>query len=277
MTLRQALENAKRQLAQSQISEADNDAWQLMEESFGIDRTFYYMHVDDEADDKAVAVFEDYVKRRTKREPLQYILGKAYFMGYEFNVNEHVLIPRFDTEILVENAIKYIKDGDRILDMCTGSGCIAIALAKTTGASEVTAADISPDAIKVAELNVEKLSPCNVALIESDMFSNVEGKYNMIVSNPPYIPTEDISKLEPEVRIGEPMIALDGSEDGLKFYRIIARDSIKFLEEQGILMVEIGYNQAEAVKTLLEENKYTDIMVIKDLAGLDRVVCGRRM
>ena len=290
MNQRQILEAAADRLAAAGVQEAAGDAWLMMSEAFSISRTDYYMHCDDECDcsgSEQYSLFESMVDRRCRREPLQYILGKSYFMGYEFKVTPDVLIPRFDTEILVEESLKYIKSGDRILDMCTGSGCIAVSVMlewnrKQKSASEdtrivVDAVDISDAALAVARKNAAKLGAEQVNFISGDMFENTKGQYNVILSNPPYIPTEDIKELEPEVKDCEPVTALDGTEDGLFFYRILAGESGKHLHSGGYLLMEIGYNQAEAVSLLLEENNFADIKVVKDLAGLDRVVCGRRI
>lgn len=313
MNQRQILEAAANRLSAAGIADAANDAWILMSEAFNMSRTDYYMHCDEEIDVSKSSAVESYnkmVDRRCCREPLQYILGKAYFMGYEFMVTADVLIPRFDTEILVSEALKYIESGARVLDMCTGSGCIAISIAlqcKKSGETghiasydavtksddygtaqpsaaesnvaeiKVDAADISDAALTVAKRNAVRLGAGFVNFLASDMYENIDEEYDVIVSNPPYIPTADIDGLEPEVRICEPIKALDGAADGLFFYKILAEESGKHLSYGGYLLMEIGYNQAEAVSLLLEKNNYADIRVVKDLAGHDRVVCGRRI
>ena len=304
MNQRQILEGAAAKLRAAGIEEADNDAWLLMSEAFGISRTEYYMHCDEEYCDfrnigdgsadslnfygstvkcSRISLYNEMIERRCRREPLQYILGKAYFMGYEFKVTPDVLIPRFDTEILVEETLKHIKAGDCILDMCTGSGCIAVSIdlemkkRGNNGLVKITAADISEAALAVAGQNSAALGAGPIEFMQSDMYGNVKGKYNIIVSNPPYIPSQDIDALEPEVKVCEPAQALDGGADGLLYYRILAGESGKYLYEGGYLLMETGYNQAEAVSRMLEQNNYADIRVIRDLAGLDRVVCGRRI
>lgn len=276
MTLRQSLENAIRLLSESNIADASNDAWILMMEALKIDRTYYYMHGNDTIGENDKAVYDSYVLRRVNREPLQYITEKAYFMGMEFKVTKDVLIPRFDTEILVENALKYIDDNSSVLDMCTGSGCIAISIAKLAHAM-VTAVDVSHKALEIAECNRQINEAGNVKLIESNMFEALSDRYDVIVSNPPYIPTNVIHGLEKEVKDNEPWIALDGADDGLRFYRIIAKEAGKYLNDNGVILLEIGCEQAKSVKALLEDNNFTDIQVIKDLAGLNRVICGRRI
>lgn len=282
MTYRQILQEAIRKLQKAEIEEADNDAWILMSEAFNISRTDYFMKSGDECTDNArTELFDSMIERRVRREPLQYITGHAYFMGYEFRVTPDVLIPRFDTEILVEKSLKYASDGMKVLDMCAGSGCIAVSYAlqcRERGYDNVTvnAVDISSEALSVAADNAMRAG-VDINYIRSDMFTGVSGVYDMILSNPPYIPTRDIEELEPEVRTSEPVGALDGHEDGLFFYRILAAESPSHLKAGGRLIMEIGYNQADDVCSLLEQNKFADIEVIKDLAGHDRVVCGRRI
>lgn len=282
MTYRQILQEAIRKLQKAEIEEADNDAWILMSEAFNISRTDYFMKSGDECTDNArTELFDSMIERRVRREPLQYITGHAYFMGYEFRVTPDVLIPRFDTEILVEKSLEYASDGMKVLDMCTGSGCIAVSYAlqcRERGYDnvEVNAVDISSAALSVAADNAMRAG-VDINYIRSDMFTGVSGMYDMILSNPPYIPTRDIEELEPEVRTSEPVGALDGHEDGLFFYRILAAESPSHLKAGGRLIMEIGYNQADNVCSLLEQNKFADIEVIKDLAGHDRVVCGRRI
>jgi release factor glutamine methyltransferase len=209
-------------------------------------------------------------------------------MGFDFYVNENVLIPRMDTEILVSEAIKRARImfsqrqhdvNFRILDMCTGSGCIAQStylLLKNEGCTvEVDAVDISEKALEVARINASRLG-AQVKLIRGNLFENVDNKYSMILSNPPYIRTDVIADLEPEVREHEPMLALDGTADGLYFYREITDKAWEYLENNGILMYEIGYDQALEVSDMLRQKGYTDIAVIKDFAGLDRVVAAKR-
>lgn len=276
MTYRQILDEAVTILSNAGIDEAANDAWVLFENVFQMNRTRYFMSSLDNVSDKAAQEYMALVKRRQMREPLQYITGKAYFMGLEFKVNESVLIPRFDTEILVEEALKHVNESSNVLDVCTGTGCIAISIGVLGKVNSVKAVDISQAALSVAEINRQHNNAANVSLIYSDMFANVTGEFDMIVSNPPYIRTADVDVLMPEVVKHEPRIALDGYEDGLHFYRILAEESGHFLKNNGWLIMEIGYDQAEDVTGLLQSNNFTDIKVIRDLAGLDRVVCGRR-
>lgn len=275
MTHRQILETAVTQLNDAGIADAGNDAWLLFSDTFSMNRTDYFMHSSDEGDLDLCSLYYEKVERRRNHEPLQYIIGKACFMGMDFCVNPDVLIPRFDTEVLVEETLKLLNPGDRVLDMCTGSGCIAISLSLLKDVT-VTAADISEAALKVASHNREIHNAVKVSPVQSDMFENITGDYDLIVSNPPYIRTGDIKDLEIEVKDKEPLLALDGHEDGLFFYRILIEQGTSFLKKDGILIMEIGYDQSEDIKKLLQKNKYADIRVIKDLAGLDRVVMGRR-
>lgn len=204
--------------------------------------------------------------RRIKGEPLDYITGHTDFYGFDIKVDKNVLIPRMDTETVVGEALKLIGDKKvKLLDLMTGSGCIALALAKKSNA-EVTASDISEEALKVAKENL----PDTVTLIQSDVFENISGKFDLIISNPPYIKSADIETLQPEVK-AQPLAALDGGADGLDFYRKIAGQSPEFLNENGALVLEIGYDQAADVSELLKGN-FKDIKVYKDLGGNDRTV-----
>lgn len=216
----------------------------------------------------------DAVEKRLKHIPLAYIFGKTNFYGYDLEVNQNVLIPRLDTEILIEkvkNDIISNKKAVSVLDIGTGSGAIAIVLQKETGAN-VTAVDVSPKALEVAKRNAEK-NNAEIKFIHSNVFENVVGKFDFIVSNPPYIETEVVKGLEKEVVDNEPILALDGGEDGLDFYREIVEKAPNFLNEGGKLYFEIGYNQAEAVSGLMKD-KLKNIQVFKDYGDNDRVVSG---
>lgn len=287
-TNRELLKEGSMQLRAAGIIEADTDAWLLFSACMGIDRTEYLMRSDAVVPDDKAEEYLGKLKRRAGREPVQYIEETAPFMGFDFYVNENVLIPRMDTEILVSEAIKRARImfsqrqhdvNFRILDMCTGSGCIAQStylLLKNEGCTvEVDAVDISEKALEVAGINASRLG-AQVKLIRGNLFENVDNKYSMILSNPPYIRTDVIADLEPEVREHEPMLALDGTADGLYFYREITDKAWEYLENNGILMYEIGYDQALEVSDMLRQKGYTDIAVIKDFAGLDRVVAAKR-
>lgn len=287
-TNRELLKEGSMQLRAAGITEADTDAWLLFSACMGLNRTEYLMRSDAVVPDDKAEEYLGKLKRRAEREPVQYIEETAPFMGFDFYVNENVLIPRMDTEILVSEAIKRARImfsqrqhdvNFRILDMCTGSGCIAQStylLLKNEGCTvEVDAVDISEKALEVAGINASRLG-AQVKLIRGNLFENVDNKYSMILSNPPYIRTDVIADLEPEVREHEPMLALDGTADGLYFYREITDKAWEYLENNGILMYEIGYDQALEVSDMLRQKGYTDIAVIKDFAGLDRVVAAKR-
>lgn len=281
-------------LTKAQVPEAELDARLLLEFVCRTDRNALLVHGEREVPQSQFAVYQEKVAMREKRIPLQLITGVQEFMGLEFSVNEHVLIPRQDTEILVEQALKVLRPGMQILDMCTGSGCILISLLRMVNGVKMlhsgenlcrgVGVDLSAMALAVARQNGEKLlrqpeneqaEPC-VTWLESDLFEQVAGVYDVIVSNPPYIPTEVVKGLMPEVRDYEPMMALDGKEDGLFFYRKITAQAPDFLRKDGYLFFEIGHDQGLAVSKLLENNNFTDVKVIQDYAGLERVVCGRR-
>lgn len=346
------LNYGKKILKNAGIVEADLDAWYLFEQSFGISRAQYFLcarenivgstaqkiAVQEQHGDllesgnalecaelwlkEKLSAYEHALKKRAARIPLQQIIGQQEFMGLSFFVNEHVLIPRQDTETLVELVLQEQKDKDiSILDMCTGSGCIAVSLKKLGGYAHVEGADISEEALKVAKRNseeilenndvnndavnsrteqiqnctnltnnqnkqdnseermvseVRRVSQTGVTFRHSDMFSSFREteQFNVIVSNPPYIPSAVIEELEPEVRDHEPRGALDGTADGLYFYRILAEECAKHLTPGGHVYFEIGYDQGAAVKELLDIHGFKDTRVIQDLAGKDRVVCG---
>mgnify|MGYP000974107054 FL=1 len=346
------LNYGKKILKNAGIVEADLDAWYLFEQSFGISRAQYFLcarenivgstaqkiAVQEQHGDllesgnaldcaelwlkEKLSAYEHALKKRAARIPLQQIIGQQEFMGLSFFVNEHVLIPRQDTETLVELVLQEQKDKDiSILDMCTGSGCIAVSLKKLGGYAHVEGADISEEALKVAKRNSEEIlenndvnndavssrteqiqnctnltnnqnkqdnseermvsevrraSQTGVTFRHSDMFSNFPEteQFDVIVSNPPYIPSAVIEELEPEVRDHEPRGALDGTADGLYFYRILAEECAKHLTPGGHVYFEIGYDQGAAVKELLDIHGFKDTRVIQDLAGKDRVVCG---
>ena len=275
MTYRQAIVLGEEELKKADIVDAKNDAWLLMAMACKIDHTYYYMHIDEEMTDEQMKEFEVLIKKRAERVPLQYITGEQEFMGLKFKVNSNVLIPRQDTETLVEEALRVVEPGMRVLDLCTGSGCIIISLAKNVADISCTGSDISKQALLVAKENA-KANEVEVEWERSDLFENISGTFDLIVSNPPYIPTGEIPGLMPEVRDFEPVDALDGKEDGLYFYRIITEKSPEYLTSDGYLYFEIGYDQGEAVSAMMRQCGYTQVEVLKDLAGNDRVVKGRK-
>ena len=276
-TYRELLENGKKYLKEKQIEDGNLDAWLLMEHVCGISRTWYFVHEQEEAPKEQETEYRRLFRLRGEKIPLQQLTHEAYFYGMKFYVNEHVLIPRQDTEVLVEEVLKEAKAGKglRILDMCTGSGCILLSLLANLEESEGTGADLSREALKVAERNGKMLG-LSAQWINSDLFQQISGKYDILVSNPPYIQTAVIEGLMEEVKCHEPRMALDGKEDGLYFYRKSTEQAGAFLNTGGLLAFEIGYDQGEAVARLLKEQGYEEIQIIKDLAGLDRVVTGKK-
>ena len=269
MTLRELYEYGQEQLKNVAII----DAWYLLEFVTGINRTMYFLYMDESVTSEQEEHYFCYIEKRKKHIPLQHITGVQEFMGLEFSVNEHVLVPRQDTEVLVESVLDILKPKMEILDMCTGSGCILISLLRLGGALRGVGVDISEEALKVAKKNAEKMS-VNATFLKSDLFSDVEGTFDVIVSNPPYIRTSVIQELAEEVKFHDPLLALDGKEDGLYFYRKIVKESPKYLKRNGKLYFEIGHDQAIEVKTLMEQAGFAAVGVKKDLAGLDRVVFG---
>ena len=274
MNYREAFETGKGTLVAAGIEEAELDARLLLEEICGTDRNTLLVYGGREVTEEERAQYKEMLEKRSAHIPLQQIIGRQSFMGLDFYVDENVLIPRQDTELLVEEALQELHDGMRILDLCTGSGCILLSLLKYSNDCEGIGADISEDALKVAERNRVRLGLENAAFVKSDLFEVVEGKFDMLVSNPPYICSDVIDTLMPEVREHEPRLALDGSADGLRFYRRILADCGAYLKPGGMLFFEIGYDQGEAVKRLMEENGFLEVEVKKDYGGLDRVVLG---
>lgn len=272
-TYKEILQSAKDVLIKQEITDADVDAWYLLAHVFGINRMEYLLNGTDIAPEEGKREYLRLIHERAKHIPLQHLTGTQEFMGLEYDVNQDVLIPRQDTEILVEEVLK-VSEGKHILDMCTGSGCIIISLAKLGKIASATGVDLSDKALIVAKKNAIKLM-AEVAFFQSDLFEYVEDKYDIIVSNPPYIPTEEIKVLMPEVKNHEPSMALDGSMDGLEFYRRIALESKSYLNSEGYLFFEIGHNQGNNVKRLLLKEGFADVMIKKDLSGHDRVVSAR--
>lgn len=273
MKLNEVLMEAESVLLEAKIPDAKLDAWYLFEHAFGMGRVDYLLNQEMSAKEESYKAYQNMVTLRCNHIPLQHITGIQEFMGLDFEVNEHVLIPRQDTECLVERVMQYA-DGKHVLDVCTGSGCIIVSLTKHCSLKSATALDISKEALKVAKRNADQLE-AEVNFIESDLFSQITEKYDIIVSNPPYIPTRVIEGLMEEVREHEPMLALDGKEDGLYFYRKITSEAHQYLNPDGMLFFEIGHDQAEAVATLLKDHGFNEVMVEKDLAGLDRIVYGK--
>lgn len=275
MTYKQLLSNATQRLTAAGVLNPEVDAWELFSEAFGMQRKDYLLVMRDEADDEGWAKYEKLIALRETRKPLQQILGHAGFMGLDFIVNEAVLAPRQDTELLVEEAAKRLQPGMSILDLCTGSGCVLISLMHLVRDVQGIGVDISQKALDVARENARQ-NFVHPSWRQGDLFEAVFGeKFDLITANPPYIPTDVIEGLMPEVRDFEPRRALDGDVDGLAFYRRITEETPDYLKENGWLLFEIGVDQKIAVETLLFERGFSDIHCYRDYAGNDRVVAGQ--
>lgn len=279
MTIQELYSYGEATLMEAQIEDAKIDAWYLLEYVSDISRAMYYVKQNEVADEILVAKYEVVIQKRKQRIPLQHITGVQEFMGLVFEVNSHVLIPRQDTECLVECVREAMAPNMRMLDMCTGSGCIIISLLKygiekmKLVPQDSMGVDISEEALFVARKNA-KNHGVDVPLVQSDLFTSVNGTYDIIVSNPPYIRTAVIESLQAEVKGHDPWLALDGKEDGLYFYRKIIKESHRHLVDNGQLYLEIGHDQGVEVAALMKAEGYGQITLKKDLAGLDRVVWG---
>lgn len=275
-----------RELQNAGIEEYGLDARLLLEFVCHTNRNTLLVHGDRAVSQEEEEKYRQAVLKRKSRIPLQHITGVQEFMGLEFKVNEHVLCPRQDTECLVEEVMRYLNDGDRILDMCTGSGCILLSLLHYSNHCSGIGADISQKALEVAAENarvisaMERIHPWNentVQFVQSDLFGKIQPeKFDVIVSNPPYIVSSVIPTLMEEVRVHEPMLALDGKEDGLFFYERILADAGEYLKKGGMLFFEIGYDQGQAVSDRMKKAGFTEVTIVKDYAKADRVVWGRK-
>ena len=313
-----AKKKAVEELKAARIEEAGTDAEYLLLEATGLERSSLFVKLFDEMPETEIGAFEQLVKRRCTHEPLQYIVGSQEFMGFDFMVTPDVLIPRFDTEILAELAIKRsvsaihslaAETGEdrrnnifRILDLCTGSGCVAVSVGLGSRnelirdkellsrldcfSISVTGSDISPAAVSLAKKNLkinrksvydreeETHLKCNISFLKSDLFKEISGTYHMITANPPYIVRDEIKELMPEITEHEPHIALDGGDDGMDFYRRICRKAPEYLVPGGRLLMEFDDSQAEPVEEMMLQAGFTGIEIHRDLAGLRRVIEG---
>lgn len=260
-------------LNEAEIKEAELEAFYIIEYVLHLSRSMFFLKKKDVVSEQDINDCLAIAEKRKQHVPLQYILGTQEFMGLNFKVTPDVLIPRQDTEGLVEEVLKYVKPGMKVLDMCTGSGCIAVSIAKYAENVQVSAADVSVKALEIARENAAA-NDVQVNFIESDMFQQITQKYDMIISNPPYIKSQVVTTLMPEVRDYEPHLALDGKEDGLYFYRTLAKEAGKFLAPGGMLCLEIGYDQGADVAQLLQEQGFLQVRVEQDLCGLERNVYG---
>ena len=288
-TLNGLLKNGQKILEQSGIREAGLDAWLLLEYITGKSRAYYFAHGDEGVTEETACRYQELIRKRAEHIPPQHLTHQAFFMGYEFYVNEDVLVPRQDTETLMEAALELLKGNKapRILDMCTGSGCIITSLMLEVPEASGTGVDLSEKALEVAIRNARELGTADrTKFVKSDLFSaeyfskkdnaeKVTG-YDMLISNPPYIPSGEIEGLMEEVRLHDPRMALDGMEDGLYFYREITRQAMDHIRPGGWLLYEIGCEQGKDVKELLEKEGFIKTEIRQDLCGLDRVVLGQR-
>ena len=287
-TFHELLTQGTQLLMNAGIEEARLDAWLLLEYTADISRAWYYAHPESEVNEEIVSEYLSLCQKRAEHIPLQHLTHQACFMGYDFYVDERVLVPRQDTEVLAEEALHQLRNmrKPRILDMCTGSGCLLLSLLMELPDATGTGVDISAAALAVAERNRKNLElEKRAVLVQSDTFSgdyfqknsgNISLEYDMLISNPPYIPTEEIGKLMEEVRFHDPVLALDGREDGLYFYRRITEQAGKYLKPGGWLMYEIGCEQGTDVSAIMQGKGFAEVAVKKDLAGLDRVVIGKK-
>lgn len=274
-TIRRVLDWTKGYLTEKGVENARLETEWLLSAALGLDRVGIYVNFDKPLNQEELALCRGLVARRAKREPLQYILGTQEFCGLDFAVTPAVLIPRHDTEVLVEEALRRAPHASTVLDIGVGSGCIAVALAKQLPDAQVWGVEQSPEAIALAQRNVERHG-VRVTLFEGSLFEPfADQRFDLIVSNPPYIPTTDLETLQPEVQEYEPRAALDGGADGLDFYRIIVPAAPEHLNPGGWLMVELGLGQAEAVLVMFSRAGFGDCFTAKDPNGIDRVVGGR--
>ncbi|MCI8308470.1 MAG: peptide chain release factor N(5)-glutamine methyltransferase [Lachnospiraceae bacterium] len=274
MILRDMLKQGADTLRKAGVIEPGLDAWYLLSYCMGITKSRYYMMQDEIPDNNTIKRYNELINERSTRKPLQYITGSQEFMGLAFAVNENVLIPRQDTEVLVERAMGLCR-GRRILDMCTGSGCIAVSIAVLGRPESVDASDISEAALQLAKKNSIK-NGASVSFILSDIWDNITGEYDVVISNPPYVTAGEMGELMPEVGTYEPGNALYGGCDGLEFYKRIVSGAHGHLAKNGYIFFEIGCKQSVAVSKILAQNGFGDIRTEKDLSGLDRVVWARR-
>jgi release factor glutamine methyltransferase len=263
-------------LAEKGVENPRLEAEWMLCEALSLDRVGLYLNFDRPLNDIELAAYRSMVARRGRREPLQYILGNQEFLGLEFEVTPAVLIPRHDTEVLVAEAVRHGKEAKTILDIGTGSGCVAVCLAKALPEIEISTVDVSEEAIEVARRNADR-NEVTVQFFHGSLFEPFAGRrFDMIVSNPPYIPAAELQTLQPEVKEFEPVTALDGGADGLDFYRRITSAAPEHLNPGGWLLYEVGAGQAPQVLDLLKEAGFTgDCFTRKDHGGIERVVGGK--
>lgn len=273
MEVREAINLAEEKLKNAGVNDWKTDAKLIYMKLFNVNDLFFIMNGRKEITKEDEEKYFIYIEKRSERVPLQEIFGETEFYGLPFRVNRSVLTPRLETELVLEKALEVIRDlkGKSVLDICTGSGILGICIKHDLPELSVTLSDISEDALKTAAENAE-LNGTDVEIVRSDMFKSISGKYDMIVSNPPYITLDEMSSLEPEVLNYDPRIALTDEGDGLSFYRIIAEEGISHLNENGAVVLEIGYNQGETVADILRgTGRYRKVEYFKDYSGNDRI------
>lgn len=263
-------------LADKGVENARREAEWLLCEVTGLNRMGLYLNFDKPLQDDELTAYRSMVGRRGRREPLQYILGSQEFDGLEFVVTRDVLIPRYDTETLLDEAVRQAPHSQKVLDIGTGSGCISVALSRRLPQARVTAVDISPDALSIAQQNADRHN-AQIEFLLGSFFQPVAGRrFDLIVSNPPYITTVDLATLQSEVRDFEPRLALDGGHDGLDAYRVLTTEAPHYLEPGGWLLLEIGAGQDKDVSVMLAEAGFDAIVAVPDSTGILRVVGGQR-
>lgn len=279
MQIKDILIEAALKLRENGIETPRLDAEVLLSSVIKKERFYFYTHPEEKISHKNYVEFQALLKRRLNHEPIAYITGKKEFMGLDFIVRPGVLIPRPDTEILTEYAIELIgnnKNIKKVLDLCAGSGAIGLAIKENCPEIELVSSDISETALGIIRENSKSLG-LETTVIESDLFENLKGQYDLIVSNPPYIKSSDIKTLSPEIREFEPEIALNGGLEGYDFYVDIASQAVNYLSPGGCLALEIGDCQAEEVTRILKDNAFKNISLIRDLGGRDRVLVAFRI
>lgn len=280
MKIKEALKKANQILIQNNIDEVFLKSRILLAHILNVEKEYLIIHDDEVLLSLQENEFFEKVNKLCSGVPIQYLTNSQEFMGFNFYVDENVLIPQPDTEILVENVISIIKNLQKscqkeitVLDLCTGSGIIGVCLKKHLQNVNVLSSDISSNALEIAKKNAN-LQNVKIDFIKSDLFENIDEKFDVIVSNPPYIKTDKINELSKEVK-NEPRLALDGGQDGLDFYRRIIKESTNFFRKTGYLALEIGYDQKEAVENLFKNFKYKEIKIFKDLSDIERVIIGK--
>ena len=272
MRSRDLLAEAAAYLIEHSMSGAPREAETLLTEITGITREDIYTN-DPVISEEQTDQYRNAFKRRAGREPLQYITGTVDFADMRLKVGPGVLVPRPETELLVAEVAKRVESPERVLDLCTGSGCIALELSRRFPEADIVGTDVSSEALAYARQNVSELESANVTLLHGEMFGPVDGmRFDVIVSNPPYIPAGEIDGLQPEVAEFEPRSALDGGEDGLDFYRVIAEKAPGYMENGALLALELGAGQAQEVVSMLKEHGFRDLEVLKDYAGHKRML-----